>query len=114
MISSPAIAIIGCRILSPGAADSFKLSIVFVTRPAYSQLGEWYQVVLKSFGSLCEIMVSPLAFYFDHLEKENCSCLNFLRFNLSNFNNNGKCYYINGSRRSRKTALAVINKEKKM
>ena len=84
-----------------------------MTRPAYSQLDEWYQVILKSFGSLCEIMVSPLAFYFDHLEKENCSCLNFLRFNLSNFNNNGKCYYINGSRRSRKTALAVINKEKK-
>ena len=40
-ISSPAIAIIACGILSPGMADSFKLSIVFVTQSAYSQLGEW-------------------------------------------------------------------------
>ena len=39
-ISSPAIAVIACRILSPDVADSFKLSIFFVTRPAYSQLGE--------------------------------------------------------------------------
>ena len=54
----PAIAIIACGILTPHLTDSFKLSIVFVTRHAYSQLGEWYQVILKSFGNLCELMVS--------------------------------------------------------